>query len=167
MPFLKNRFLKIIYFANKYSIFPLGKIKLTGLQVPHLEGFCQLHSRQAESKFDRRCPGRLSEISASSRLSQPPCAGWKGGNTETLSAAASSWKAVVNPPSLQAGSNTEESRGRRRQIVILLQFRWDRALLSRYVFLERLLMYIYFLLFLVYIFFLLSFCFSLNSGEML
>lgn len=96
-----------------------------------------------------------------------PCAGWKGGNTETLSAAASSWKAVVNPPSLQAGSNTEESRGRRRQIVILLQFRWDRALLSRYVFLERLLMYIYFLLFLVYIFFLLSFCFSLNSGEML
>lgn len=101
---------------NKYSIFPLGKIKLTGLQVAHLEGFCQLHSRKAESKFDRRWPGRLSELSASSRLSQSPLrAGWKGENAETLSSAASSWKAVVNPPSLQAGSNTEESHSEQEE----------------------------------------------------
>lgn len=48
---------------NKYLIFPLGKIKLTSLQALHLEGFCQLHFLQAESKFDNCCPVRLSELS--------------------------------------------------------------------------------------------------------
>lgn len=50
----------LIYFVNKYSIFPLGKIKLTSLQALHLEVFCQLHFLQAESKFDNCCPVRLS-----------------------------------------------------------------------------------------------------------
>lgn len=161
MPFLKNWFLKKIYFVNKYPIFPQGKIKLTGLQVPHLEGFCQPHSWQAERKFDRRWLGRVSELSASSTLPSLMVAGVRTQKP---------WVLLLPPRLLSVHHHCKQEKTVRKArvreeklSVIPLQFRWDGDFY--FMFFWKCLLCIFIFFFNRY--FWLSFCFSLNSGEML